>query len=243
MLALALVLPSVTQATPAAAATPKLLGDRTSNAAYPTLAAGGWHTVLIAAAVLALVGLAALRVWRRVGARRDADRLAIAMTDGLTDLNNRHKLDLDVATLQQGAPLDLAVLMIDVDHLTQINDRHGHGVGDEVLRRVAAELRAQMRPGDELYRVGAGGFCAVLRGAQLLDGGVVGERVRAAIDGTDVPVAGRVSVSVGVGAGQAAHIVEVMAHADVALLDAKRLGRNRVEVWALAAMPVAGSRH
>ncbi len=216
-------------------------GPRTVGAT-PSASAGlsrGGIIALGAGVLAALGGVAGLAMWLR--RRRDAELLTIAMTDALTELCNRRKLDLDIESLRQGAPVDVAVLMIDVDHFKQINDLNGHGVGDEVLRRVASELRAQMRPDDRLYRYGGEEFCALLPRTRLLDAGVVGERVRHGLSIARMPIDGGVTVSVGVGAGSSPQMIELVAHADVALLDAKRTGRNRVEVWNFAAAP-AGSR-
>lgn len=207
----------------------------TSPAASSTSRTGLIATI---AAILGFAGIAGFAVARRGRRRQTSDLLAIAMTDGLTNLNNRRKLDLDIDTTQAATLADVAVLMIDVDHFKRINDEYGHGVGDEVLREVATALRAQMRPNDIAYRYGGEEFCALLMNTRLRDAAVIGERVRTAISATPMPVQGGVSVSVGVAAGLSSQTSALVMHADAALFDAKRAGRNRVEVAHPAMTPV-----
>ncbi|WP_408647752.1 diguanylate cyclase [Xanthobacter dioxanivorans] len=89
----------------------------------------------------------------------------LAVTDQLTGLPNRRAFDLALASEMQRAArhrTPLAVLLIDVDHFKRINDRHGHGVGDVVLTRVARQLaRSIRRPGDFAARYGGEEFVAI----------------------------------------------------------------------------------
>ena len=127
----------------------------------------------------------------------------------------------------------LSVLIVDVDHFKQINDGHGHGVGDQVLRQLAAVLPASLRSRDRLGRIGGEEFLAVLPGASLEQALAIAERMRqsvaaAAVEGDAGLIA--VTVSIGVAAnGPAAEPVDrLVERADSALYRAKSQGRNAV---------------
>jgi diguanylate cyclase (GGDEF)-like protein len=131
---------------------------------------------------------------------------------------------------------DLAVLMVDVDHFKNVNDRHGHLAGDAVLAAVARAIATALRPGDLVGRLGGEEFAAVLSGSNIFDAESAAGRVRAAV--ADVRVRSdrgewiSVTVSAGV-AGLAAHgttLAELLDAADGALYAAKDAGRNAVRV-------------
>ncbi|TNC74642.1 diguanylate cyclase [Rubellimicrobium roseum] len=108
-------------------------------------------------------------------------RLLAAVTDPLTGLANLHHANpalRQLAEEAQAAGTGLAVLMLDIDHFKSINDRLGHAAGDQVLVQVARQLRAGLRPGDLLARVGGEEFRAVLPGATPAQARQVAERLR-----------------------------------------------------------------
>ncbi len=168
------------------------------------------------------------------------DRLQrLAALDPLTDAYNRRfglsRLREEFArTVRTGAPL--GVLMLDLDHFKQVNDTHGHLVGDRILRATAGACRRVIREGDILVRYGGEEFLLVLPGASRADLAELAERVRRAI-GTVVIAEGDQRISVTVSAGGASypeHDVEafeaLIGTADAALYEAKRAGRDRVMV-------------
>ncbi|MBP1805676.1 GGDEF domain-containing protein [Rubellimicrobium aerolatum] len=111
-------------------------------------------------------------------------RLRAAVTDPLTGLHNLRHANPALARLAAEAARDgagLAVLMVDIDHFKQVNDRLGHAAGDRVLAVVARRLRARLRRGDLLARVGGEEFRAVLPGASLADARAVAEELRRAV--------------------------------------------------------------
>lgn len=126
------------------------------------------------------------------------------------------------------------VLLADIDHFKAINDRHGHAAGDHALRTVAATLKAALRPGDLLGRVGGEEF-AILLVAMPVDLGMeIAARACSAISGLAVktpdgtPIA--LSISIGVAClAEGMSIEDAMAQADDAMYSAKRGGRNRVQ--------------
>ncbi|MFD0387612.1 GGDEF domain-containing protein [Tistrella bauzanensis] len=169
----------------------------------------------------------------------------MAETDFLTGVMNRRSFfdvasrDLTIA-LHHGSPL--AVVMLDLDHFKQINDRYGHGVGDEVLRSVAERCRSAIRGGDLVARMGGEEFVILLHHAAADAAAALAERLRVALAGTPVALSdGRAipitaSLGVAVAGPDDTTIDELMTRADAALYRAKAAGRNRV-----AAAAVGGS--
>jgi diguanylate cyclase (GGDEF)-like protein len=142
-------------------------------------------------------------------------------------------------TQQQRAGATLGVLMIDLDLFKRVNDTHGHLAGDAVLRAVAHLLGESVRRGDQVGRFGGEEFAVLLaQVTTIADAHAVAERIRArvaalAVDvGTEVPITG-LSVSIGVALYPAVDedsLDGLLAAADAALYNAKRAGRDRVEV-------------
>lgn len=131
----------------------------------------------------------------------------------------------------------MALLMLDIDHFKQVNDVHGHAMGDTVLQGFSATVSRQLRQSDLLGRYGGEEFCVCLPGISLVDAQLVAERLRAAVlaipfatpQGTPL----HITVSLGLAhyaAGTLPVTVdEAMAQADAMLYRAKTGGRNRVE--------------
>ena len=165
----------------------------------------------------------------------------LASTDALTGLPNRRQFDATLhkewyRALRDATPLGL--LMIDLDRFKALNDRFGHQVGDAFLARVGQVIRDNVRrAGDLAARYGGEEFAVVLPGTAALGAMEIGEHIRRAVANTDtgdlVPGGHPLSVSVGVAAavalagGGSATLVH---SADSALYQAKRNGRNRVEI-------------
>ncbi|WP_224815537.1 diguanylate cyclase domain-containing protein [Hasllibacter sp. MH4015] len=131
----------------------------------------------------------AIRIGVQLDRKRQSDRmragvragLEAAVTDPLTGLHNRryalHRME---QMLAQPRP-SLAVMMIDLDHFKSVNDRHGHGAGDAVLCEVANRLRAQLRGGDLLARMGGEEFLVALPGCDADHATECAERLRRAV--------------------------------------------------------------
>jgi diguanylate cyclase (GGDEF)-like protein len=173
--------------------------------------------------------------------RREASALqSIAWTDALTGVPNRHFFaqSLARACSSERRPGPQAILMIDIDHFKLLNDRYGHPVGDGCLRDVARALQREfVRPEDVLARYGGEEFIALLREGSPDAAQLMGERLRAAVQGLRIENAGSpdrvVTVSIGIASGElcdetaASRLVE---DADRALYEAKCGGRNRVKL-------------
>jgi diguanylate cyclase (GGDEF)-like protein len=162
-----------------------------------------------------------------------------AFTDHLTGLANRRRferqLEREVSrTLRYGRPFCL--LLLDIDNFKLVNDTYGHEAGDEVIRRLALTLQAGTRGIDLAARIGGEEFAVILPETDFEGGVDVAERLRIAIRETEVAPVGTITASFGVAefpvcasAGR-----ELLAVADVALYQAKRAGRDRVERGAVA---------
>lgn len=165
----------------------------------------------------------------------------IAFTDNLTSCLNRngfeYALDQAIDAAVRGGS-DVALLAVDIDHFKLVNDSAGHLAGDLVLREVAMLLLDASRAGDVVGRIGGEEFVMLLPGADSETAGVVAERLMDAIHAHAFRVpqgTRRVTVSVGIASERVTepHVTGALrARADEALYVAKRLGRDRVVLWA-----------
>jgi diguanylate cyclase len=163
----------------------------------------------------------------------------LASTDELTAILNRRAFTMLVASYLAGGPpmqqvTEGAFLVIDADDFKRINDSHGHDWGDEALQRIAASIKASVREGDLVGRIGGEEFGVLLVGADLATAGYVAERIRRSVDTIDFQPGGaehRLSVSVG-GAtfGGSVPFSELYRAADQRLYEAKASGRNCVSM-------------
>ena len=167
---------------------------------------------------------------------------AAARTDPKTGLLNatawQREADAEVARAQRtGSPL--ALLLVDVDHFKRVNDSHGHLIGDEVLRALAAELRQQVRESDVVGRFGGEEFTVLLPRTDGAGAYGIAERLRSNAATLSVAAAdARINVTVSIGVavlGQHGNdLFELLAAADVALYRAKDAGRDQVRIYAHA---------
>ena len=159
-----------------------------------------------------------------------------ANTDGRTGLTNSRAFDQAVERrlALRAAESRAAVLMLDLDHFKEFNDRYGHPAGDEALRVFAGLVRSSIREGDIAARYGGEEFAIYLHD---LDGSAVGEiaeRIRERTETTIIPLGpgqtGRLTVSIGIAVAPDDGIdrVTLLRAADDALYQAKLSGRNRV---------------
>jgi len=176
--------------------------------------------------------------WRQ----REQEVRRLSATDPLTGVANRRQimelLDKEVSrTRRHGPPLSL--IMLDLDHFKQINDRYGHQIGDRVLQASAAVLRDTIRQCDVAGRYGGEEFVIMLPDTGIDGAAQVAERCRKCIAETTVLVGGgssfSISASLGVSSNEGRLDIdaeELIREADVALYLAKNQGRNRVMVSA-----------
>lgn len=156
-------------------------------------------------------------------------------TDSLTGVASRRSVLNTLKSTLAKAHRDgrrAGIILLDLDHFKQINDRHGHGAGDKVLRVAAARIRTSLRPLDTVGRYGGEEFLIVLPDAEIATCLRVAERVRRVlnadainVDGAAVAVTASQGVAVSDGLLNPGVLVE---RADAALYAAKHAGRNRV---------------
>jgi diguanylate cyclase (GGDEF)-like protein len=188
-----------------------------------------------------LMGRAALSIANR---RMVMGLQLSANTDARTGLLNSRAFDDVVEGAMRDAPMGepSGVLMLDVDHFKDFNDKFGHAAGDEALRVLAAVLRGQVRDGDIAARYGGEEFIVFLPKVEALGATDVAERIRRAVEGTIITVrpgeTARITVSVGVATapGDGTDRTMLVKAADRMLYAAKEGGRNRVATTA-ASMP------
>lgn len=155
--------------------------------------------------------------------------------DPLTGLFNRNALEQRLAELD-GAPCDRrkggqshALLLCDLDHFKRVNDQLGHAAGDAVLQDVAYTMRAVLRAGDSIYRIGGEEILVVLPGASEKDAVAIAERLRQAVRKRR-PVGVGVTISIGAAVTKPDTVDtdDLVARADAALYSAKANGRDAV---------------
>ncbi|MDO9601650.1 MAG: sensor domain-containing diguanylate cyclase [Rhodocyclaceae bacterium] len=167
-----------------------------------------------------------------------------SLRDAMTGLYNRRFLEEYIGTLVSGTQRrksSIAVLMLDLDFFKQVNDTHGHEVGDKVLKTLADVLLRNVRSSDIAVRYGGEEFLLALMDTGAEGGMKVAEKIRAEIEATKIPIAGGMlqkTISIGVAEfpGDSDTFWQIVKFADVALYAAKAGGRNRVvrftpEMW------------
>lgn len=159
----------------------------------------------------------------------------LATHDPLTGLYNRESFLTDGRhalrdSVRRGGVV--SVLMLDIDHFKQINDRHGHAAGDDALRDVAAALRGAVRSTDMPTRFGGDEFAVLLPGATPERALAIAQGIAARLAGIARVAQGRgpFTVSIGVASTQAAdESLDALLHrADLSLYEAKQAGRDRI---------------
>ncbi len=162
-----------------------------------------------------------------------------AMTDALTGIANRKMFDFVLRqcaldAMEIGEPLSL--LMIDIDHFKQFNDTHGHHIGDQVLRLLAAVLKQSVKGQDTPARYGGEEFAVVLPQTTLANAVKLAEAIRVRVSRRSVinratsQRLGSFTVSIGAAQFRPGEPLRLLVErADHALYAAKHAGRNRVE--------------
>ncbi|WP_341679143.1 GGDEF domain-containing protein [Niveibacterium sp. SC-1] len=173
--------------------------------------------------------LQALNQTLQIETRELADK---ARSDPLTGALNRQGLrDFLVERLRGSEPQSQAmcVVFVDIDHFKRVNDDHGHGIGDEVLRQFAEQLRERLRSTDRLVRWGGEEFLIVCPETDQAQGCALAEKLRKALMACDWPLQLKLTASFGVAAASGQEdFGELITRADARLYAAKHAGRNRV---------------
>jgi diguanylate cyclase (GGDEF)-like protein len=157
----------------------------------------------------------------------------MSLTDELTGAHNRRycllRLNQEIARATRYRH-PLCLVLVDVDHFKNINDRHGHDRGDSALKEVCRVITSQSRVESAVCRFGGDEFAVLLPEASWEGGRIYAERIRAAIGRTSFPHGAPVTISVGLAAfpDDASNAEALFKSADTSLYSAKAAGRNRV---------------
>lgn len=201
------------------------------------------HECLVAAQTALLQSESALR-------EANLQLKSLSIRDGLTGVYNRRHFDETLeAELKRAARtrLMLSLLMIDVDCFKTLNDRYGHLVGDECLRKIAETFAAGIRrPQDIVARYGGEEFAVILPGASTAWAFDLAESLRLAVEQLEIPNDGSsvrpfVTISIGIDTRTpeiSEPVTEILAAADAALYLAKTRGKNRTQCTTHLDQPV-----
>lgn len=204
----------------------------------------GFHPVTTMSVILAclpvmLIHMIAVSVGRyqlirKVTAQnRELDR--VRRIDTLTGLSRRFDWEEQAALAMSGGSSgrEAWILLIDVDHFKQINDKHGHGAGDATLREIAKRMRMVIRPDDHVGRRGGDEFAVLLPDTNRREAFAIAERLRTEVERirlADYPeVVPTVSIGVAMAPQAPTHLDTWLERADNALYRAKHSGRNAVK--------------
>ena len=159
----------------------------------------------------------------------------LSITDALTGLLNRRYIEERLAEEinRSGRSSDpLSVLLLDVDEFKSYNDRFGHPAGDEALRMVGTILKETVRGADVAARYGGEEFAILLPETASSEAKVIAERIRSRVEQTEFPHR-KVTVSIGVAtySDGLSNGADLISAADKALYEAKRMGRNNVQIF------------
>ncbi|OAN51414.1 hypothetical protein A6A04_15955 [Paramagnetospirillum marisnigri] len=205
-----------------------------------------WHhnVPIIPSAWLSAIASAVIALWFEVFGRYAVERAeferqleVLATTDPLTGILNRRAFlergrALTESAKRYGHPM--TVMMLDIDHFKQVNDRHGHDTGDEVIRLFVTVVGRCLRQVDVFGRMGGEEFAVLMPETAQKGALIAAERIRAAVELSRLDWEEQsLSVTVSIGAVVGTHTVdEALKLADEALYQAKRDGRNRVVLTA-----------
>jgi diguanylate cyclase (GGDEF)-like protein len=188
-------------------------------------------TIVVTAA---LVNLFSYVFAYRTGLQNKELHTAVEL-DFLTGVGNRRALERKLAEhAQERRPqLEASLLLLDLDHFKQINDRYGHPVGDQVLIRLCELMRRHTRSSDCLFRYGGEEFAVLASGAGLSSASRLAEGLRAAVAAAPLLEGHPITVSIGVALmDKRATPADWLMQADKMLYAAKQGGRNAVRVAA-----------
>ncbi len=190
--------------------------------------------IALLATVLVFIGLWAYKV-----KRSQLHFMNAAQVDGLTGICNRpHFIGQAESALESSskAGQELCIILFDLDHFKAVNDRHGHAMGDFVLQQTVSRCRSHLRANEVFGRFGGEEFSILLPGCGPDAARQRAEQLRMSIAGIVASSGGiesSVSASFGIAASAASgnELRQLLAHADMALYQAKRTGRNRVVLY------------
>lgn len=165
-------------------------------------------------------------------------RLEIMATkDKLTGIDNRHAFEPALQQIIKTAARNkdpLSIVLVDIDHFKNVNDNHGHIIGDHVIKRTAHILKTNLRDSDLLCRWGGEEFMMLLPKCEIDHANVLAEKIRSQIESETIAIDGK-NIAITASFGVCEYLGnetqnELFERVDKALYSAKNLGRNRVEL-------------
>ena len=156
----------------------------------------------------------------------------LSITDKLTGLNNRGKIDEILKEEMNNMKINktnLSIVLLDIDHFKLVNDTYGHHIGDVVLKGIAKILKSNIRKKDSVGRWGGEEFMIILKDTSLENATHIAERIRKTINNYDFEQVGKISASFGViEVNEIEDEIKALNRVDKALYEAKNTGRNKV---------------
>ncbi len=221
---------------------PLSIGSRKIGLLNVTDKSNGKHFDEVDLNLLEMIGpQIAVALERAEWQERAAQFQLMSITDPLTGLLNRRYLEerlTEELNRSRRYNYSMSCLMIDIDDFKKYNDTNGHQAGDLALKITAHSLKAALRSADIACRYGGEEFCILLPQTSVSEAGVIAERMRLKVTETEYPHGksqpmGTVSISIGISTlGRHIDTAEsIIAAADRALYNAKRLGKNRIEFY------------
>lgn len=166
--------------------------------------------------------------------RQREQLVQLATKDPLTGAGNRRGLDNklhDLVNNHRRNGLEASMLLIDIDHFKQVNDAHGHPVGDEILKRITEIIDLRIRVTDSIYRIGGEEFVVVIEGQNVGRATHLAEQLRTLVEANELVPDLPVTISLGVAELSTEDTADSwLQRADDALYSAKRAGRNATSV-------------
>lgn len=186
-------------------------------------------TIIVMAMNITMAGLTAGRLVKRFRNLAEQDHL----TGCLNRASIEERLDFERERMQRGGE-PVACVFFDLDHFKDINDRHGHPIGDDALRHVVGVIQGNLRTVDALGRYGGEEFLTLMPGTRITGAREAANRMRLALEQTPMRTGGAtiaLTASFGVAVlGPKESQASVLRRADAAMYQAKRNGRNQVVI-------------
>lgn len=150
-----------------------------------------------------------------------------ATRDALTGCANRQSLKEALASFATGKHSRIGVLLFDIDHFKQVNDKYGHDEGDEVLKKLSSQVRSVLRGRHHFVRWGGEEFVVISQIQSSDELIALAEQLREAVEQAKFGSVGRITISLGAALGELDRFYQLVSDADVALYYSKSEGRNR----------------
>lgn len=159
----------------------------------------------------------------------------MATTDSLTGIYNRHMFEILFDKEQHKQNRDntfLSLLLIDIDFFKNVNDNFGHDIGDKILKEITDILAQSIRVSDTFARWGGEEFILLLPNTEELNALTIANKLKLLISSYSFEIVNKITISIGLySSGENICLESFVKKADIALYNAKKLGRNRVEVF------------